>query len=222
MNNPEKLATLGTQDTEWKRIHVNLKVSPNNVREYRRGNQNWTIQRNWQHRVHKTQNDDEYTWTWRYHQINVREYRRGNQKWTIQRNWQNRVHKTQNEDEYTWNWRYHQINVREYRRGNQKWTIQRNWQHSVVQLLFQEVQFSPIVITLLLHGKTVIVIRKLCFLDNNVMMMQRYYTTLYTGEYCLRTFRYDLKQIICCLRNNSCKHILLGFLFDIYVFINMS
>jgi hypothetical protein len=25
-----------------------------NVREYRRGNQKWTIQRNWQHRVHKT------------------------------------------------------------------------------------------------------------------------------------------------------------------------
>jgi hypothetical protein len=25
-----------------------------NVREYRRGNHNWTIQRNWQHRVHRT------------------------------------------------------------------------------------------------------------------------------------------------------------------------
>jgi hypothetical protein len=25
-----------------------------NVREYQRGNQKWTIQRNWQHRVHKT------------------------------------------------------------------------------------------------------------------------------------------------------------------------
>ena len=25
-----------------------------NVREYRRGNQKWTIQRNWQHRAHKT------------------------------------------------------------------------------------------------------------------------------------------------------------------------
>jgi len=24
-----------------------------NVREYRRGNQEWTIQRHWQHRVHK-------------------------------------------------------------------------------------------------------------------------------------------------------------------------
>ena len=24
-----------------------------NVREYRRGNQTWTIQRNWQHRAHK-------------------------------------------------------------------------------------------------------------------------------------------------------------------------
>jgi len=26
-----------------------------NVREYRRGNQKWTIQRNWQHRAHKTE-----------------------------------------------------------------------------------------------------------------------------------------------------------------------
>ena len=25
-----------------------------NVREYRRGNQKWTIQRNWQHRIHRT------------------------------------------------------------------------------------------------------------------------------------------------------------------------
>jgi hypothetical protein len=25
-----------------------------NVREYRKGNQKWTVQRNWQHRVHKT------------------------------------------------------------------------------------------------------------------------------------------------------------------------
>ena len=43
-DNPEKLATLGTQDTG--QIHV---------REYRRGNKKKTIQRNWQHKVHKTQ-----------------------------------------------------------------------------------------------------------------------------------------------------------------------
>jgi hypothetical protein len=43
-DNPEKLATLGTQDTG--QIHV---------REYRKGNEKKTIQRNWQHRVHKTQ-----------------------------------------------------------------------------------------------------------------------------------------------------------------------
>jgi len=29
-----------------------------NVREYRRGNQIWTVQRNWQHRVHKTQDEE--------------------------------------------------------------------------------------------------------------------------------------------------------------------
>jgi hypothetical protein len=31
------------------------------VREYRRGNQKWTIQRNWQHRVHKTKEDKAQT-----------------------------------------------------------------------------------------------------------------------------------------------------------------
>ena len=45
-DNPEKLATQGTQDT--KQI---------NVREYRRGNQKRTIQRNWQHSEHKTQDN---------------------------------------------------------------------------------------------------------------------------------------------------------------------
>jgi hypothetical protein len=29
-----------------------------NVREYRRGNHKWSIQRNWRHRVHKTQDED--------------------------------------------------------------------------------------------------------------------------------------------------------------------
>jgi len=29
-----------------------------NVREYRRGNHKWPIQRNWRHRVHKTQDED--------------------------------------------------------------------------------------------------------------------------------------------------------------------
>ena len=33
-------------------------MAKKNVREYRRGNQEWTIQRHWQHWVHKTQNED--------------------------------------------------------------------------------------------------------------------------------------------------------------------
>jgi hypothetical protein len=41
----------------WKR-NDNLWHSEINVREYRRDNQNWIIQRNWQHRVHKTKNNN--------------------------------------------------------------------------------------------------------------------------------------------------------------------
>jgi hypothetical protein len=55
MDNSEKLATLGTQDTgrrQTKQI---------NVRENRRSNQEWTIQRNWQRWVHKTQDEDKQT-----------------------------------------------------------------------------------------------------------------------------------------------------------------
>ena len=43
MDNTEAMATLDTQDT--RQI---------NVRENRRGNQEWTFQRQWQHWVHKT------------------------------------------------------------------------------------------------------------------------------------------------------------------------
>ena len=52
MNIPEKLVTLGTQDTERR------PAKQINVRENRRGNQEWTIQRNQQHWGHKTQDED--------------------------------------------------------------------------------------------------------------------------------------------------------------------
>ena len=48
MDNPETLTILGTQDT-----------GQINVREHLRGTQEWTIRGNWQHWVHKTQDEDE-------------------------------------------------------------------------------------------------------------------------------------------------------------------
>ena len=62
-----------------KRITANIHVrllnynlySDINVREYRRGNQKWTIKRNWQHWVHKTKKNKTNTqhkmfWTPQY------------------------------------------------------------------------------------------------------------------------------------------------------------
>ena len=54
MDNLEKLATLGTQDTGRR------KTKQIQVRENRRGNQEWTTQRDWQHWVHKTQDEDKH------------------------------------------------------------------------------------------------------------------------------------------------------------------
>ena len=72
MDNPEKLATYGTQDegaikhgqsretgnigyTRRRAIkHGQSRETGNIGYTRRRGNQTWTIQRNWQHMVHKT------------------------------------------------------------------------------------------------------------------------------------------------------------------------
>ena len=70
MDNPETLATLGTQDT-GQRVEKTKETIKNGqprdtgnigytshrtkVRENQRDNQEWTTQRHWQHWVHKTQ-----------------------------------------------------------------------------------------------------------------------------------------------------------------------
>jgi hypothetical protein len=73
-----------------------------NTRVNRRDNQEWTTQRHWQHRIHKTQD-----------KINTRVNRRNNQEWTTQRHWQHRIHKIQDK-----------INTRVNRRDNQEWSCQ--------------------------------------------------------------------------------------------------
>ena len=73
MDNPEKLATLGTHDT-GQRLEKTERAIKNgqsketdnigytchrsNVRENRTGNQEWTTQRNWQPWVHMRQDKD--------------------------------------------------------------------------------------------------------------------------------------------------------------------
>ena len=61
-----------------------------NVREYRRGKQKQKIQRNWQHRIHKTQ-DKNKRQRLPKGQLKIETPR-------LQRNWQHRVHKTQDEN----------------------------------------------------------------------------------------------------------------------------
>ena len=61
MDNPETLATQGTQDTQGHKSEMDnplVTLETTNIREYRTSNQKWTIQRNWQHRVHRTQVED--------------------------------------------------------------------------------------------------------------------------------------------------------------------
>ena len=45
MDNPEKLTTFGTPNRGRRQTQLS-------------GNEDWTIQRNWQHLVHKTQDED--------------------------------------------------------------------------------------------------------------------------------------------------------------------
>jgi hypothetical protein len=115
MDNPEKLETLGTQDTgrrQTKQI---------NVRENRSGNEEWTIQNHWQHWVHKTWLLLRFSLTFiccvclrpvscvpnvaSVSCLSIPDFPFliapswfSGQEWTSKRNWQHWVHKTRDED----------------------------------------------------------------------------------------------------------------------------
>jgi hypothetical protein len=89
----------------------------------RRGNKTWTIQRNWQHRVHKTKKNK--TKTQRNWQHRVHKTKKNKTK--TQRNWQHRVHKTKkNKAKTQRNWQH-----RVHKTKKNKAKTQRNWQHRV-------------------------------------------------------------------------------------------
>ena len=107
----------------------------------RRGNERWTIQRKWKHRVHKTKGqskmDNPEKWQGTQDEGAIKDgqsrengsigytRRRGNQIWTIQRKWQHRVHKTKGQPKMD---NPDKMEGYTRRRGNQRWTIQRKWQ----------------------------------------------------------------------------------------------
>ena len=111
MDNPEKLATLGTQ-YEGAIKNGQSRETGNIGYRRRRGNQKWTIQRNWHHWVNKTKGQSKMDSPEKLATLGTQDEgaikneqsretgnigytrRRGNQKWTIQRNWQHWVHKT--------------------------------------------------------------------------------------------------------------------------------
>ena len=91
MDNPEKLTTFGTQDRGRRQTTL-------------MGNEESKIQRNWQHLLHKTLEEDKQTEgqsrmdnpdkvaTFGAQDTGRRQTKlRGNHEWTIQRNWQHLV-----------------------------------------------------------------------------------------------------------------------------------
>ena len=116
MDNPEKLATFGTRDTGRRQTKL-------------RGNQEWTIQRNWQHLVHKTLNEDK---------LNCGAIKNGQSRETGNIGYTRHRMKTNNTEgksrmdnpEKLAKFGTQDTARRQTKlRGNEKWSIQRNWQH---------------------------------------------------------------------------------------------
>ena len=101
MDNPEKLATLGTEDTRQRQTTHKTTTHYVLNNTMRKENTN-DVNKDMSLRTTGGKNEQNMN-VFMYipfdvYQINVRENRRGNQQWTILRNWQHWVQKTPDED----------------------------------------------------------------------------------------------------------------------------
>jgi hypothetical protein len=105
-----------------------------NVREYRRGNQKWTTQRNWQHRVHNKHFGLPLRYSLTFIVYPMLPDSLGC-PFLISPSVFSNVYCVPYVASFSglsiFDFPGYTINVREYRRGNQKWTTQSNWHHRV-------------------------------------------------------------------------------------------
>jgi hypothetical protein len=100
MDNPKKLATLGTQDTGQRLEKTERAIRIYNSKKLATLGTQDTGQRleKPEGAIKNGQSKETGNIGYTRHMTKVRENRRGNQEFTIQRNWQHWVHKTQDKD----------------------------------------------------------------------------------------------------------------------------
>jgi hypothetical protein len=148
MDNPETLTTLGTQDTGQRlqktkgaikngqsRNSDNIGYTRHRtkIRENQRGNQEWTIQKLWQHWVHKTQDKDYRKPKGQSRMDNPETVTTLGTQDTGQRLQKSKgaIKNGQSRNGDNIGYTRHRTKVTEKQRGNQEWTIQKLWQHWV-------------------------------------------------------------------------------------------